>query len=163
MCLSPTETRYQSSGELRRELGKLLFSGPYAPSTFNLAFYLSGLFGVEIEAENRGRAEEASLDAGSIPEVGVPSPSETRAAAGRQPRTRSGPGGKSTPAGGKAEARAAAAGDLAAGGRGRGRRRLGHSSPLEPAASRRHPHAAAVASSAGHPDARACRPSPPTR
>lgn len=72
MCLSPTETRYQSSGELRRELGKLLFSGPYAPSTFNLAFYLSGLFGVEIEAENRGRAEEASLDAGSIPELPVP-------------------------------------------------------------------------------------------
>ena len=72
MCLSPTETRYQSSGELRRELGKVLFSGPYAPSTFNLAFYLSGLFGVEIEAENRGRADEASLDAGSIPELAVP-------------------------------------------------------------------------------------------
>jgi protein TonB len=71
MCLSPTETRYQSSGEVRRELGKLLFSGPYSPSTFNLAFYLSGLFGVEIEAENRGRAEEASLDAGSIPELAV--------------------------------------------------------------------------------------------
>ena len=73
VCLRP-ETRFQSSGELRRELGKLLFSGPYAPSTFNLAFYLSGLFGVEIEAENRGRADEASLDAGSIPELGVPRP-----------------------------------------------------------------------------------------
>jgi len=69
MCLAPTETRYQSAGELRRELGKLLFSGPYAPSTFNLAFFLSSLFGVEIEAENRGRAAEASLDAGSIPEL----------------------------------------------------------------------------------------------
>ncbi|MGH9400211.1 MAG: TonB family protein [Thermoanaerobaculia bacterium] len=71
MCLSPTESRYQSSGELRRELGKLLFSGPYAPSTFNLALYLSGLFGAEIEAENRGRSEEASLDAGSIPELSL--------------------------------------------------------------------------------------------
>jgi protein TonB len=71
LCLSPTETRYQSSGELRRELGKLLFSGPYAPSTFNLAFYLSGLFGVEIEAENRGRAEEASIDTGNIPELTI--------------------------------------------------------------------------------------------
>ena len=71
MCLSPAETRYQSSGELRRELGKLLFSGPYAPSTFNLAFFLSGLFGLEIEAENRGRAEEASLDPGTIPELGA--------------------------------------------------------------------------------------------
>lgn len=74
MCLAPTETRYQSSGELRRELGKLLFSGPYAPSTFNLAFYLSSLFGVEIEAESRGRAEEASLDAGAIPELVAPLP-----------------------------------------------------------------------------------------
>jgi protein TonB len=71
LCLSPTETRYQSSGELRRELGKLLFSGPYAPSTFNLAFYISGLFGVEIEAENRGRAEEASIDTGNVPELTI--------------------------------------------------------------------------------------------
>jgi periplasmic protein TonB len=87
LCLSPTETRYQSSGELRRELGKLLFSGPYAPSTFNLAFYLSGLFGIEIEAENRGRAEEASLDTGAIPELTIAqtarawAPSATRPAA----------------------------------------------------------------------------------
>ena len=72
MCLAPAETRYQSSGELRRELGKLLFSGPYAPSTFNLAFYLSGLFGVEIEAENQGRAGESSLDPGSILELELP-------------------------------------------------------------------------------------------
>ncbi|HEV2063014.1 MAG TPA: hypothetical protein VGS00_00515 [Thermoanaerobaculia bacterium] len=104
MCLSPTETRYQSSGELRRELGKLLFSGPYAPSTFNLAFYLSGLFGVEIEAENRGRAEEASLDAGSIPELavlpqralpGTASPGRAAGAAGkaRKPEAKPAPRG----------------------------------------------------------------------
>lgn len=86
MCLSPTETRYQSSGELRRELGKLLFSGPYAPSTFNLAFYLSGLFGVEIEAENRSRAEEASLDAGSIPELQTPPTRRARPAPPAPPR-----------------------------------------------------------------------------
>ena len=91
MCLSPTETRYQSSGELRRELGKILFSGPYAPSTFNLAFYLSGLFGVEIEAENRGRAEEASLDGGSIPELTVLPP---RAAQAASPGRAAGAGGK---------------------------------------------------------------------
>lgn len=88
MCLAPTETRFQSSGELRRELGKLLFSGPYSPSTFNLAFYLSGLFGVEIEAENRGRAEEALLDPGTIPELpaspprGAEASAPARAAAG---------------------------------------------------------------------------------
>jgi protein TonB len=62
--LAPAESRYQSSGELRRELGKILFSGPYSPSTFNLAFFLSGLFGPEIEAENRARARESSSEIG---------------------------------------------------------------------------------------------------
>jgi len=61
-CLSPAESRYQSSGDLRRELGKLLFSGPYSPSTFNLAFFLTGLFGVEIESENRRRVAELAWD-----------------------------------------------------------------------------------------------------
>ncbi len=108
MCLSPTETRYQSSGELRRELGKLLFSGPYAPSTFNLAFYLSGLFGVEIEAENKGRADEASLDAGSIAELGVPPPPKRPPPQQAFPGREAGPGGKAR----KAEAKPAARGPL---------------------------------------------------
>ena len=62
LCLGPPEARFQSSGELRRELGKLLFSGPYSPSTFNLAFFLNGLFSPEMEAEGKARAAEASLD-----------------------------------------------------------------------------------------------------
>jgi serine/threonine protein kinase len=33
MTLGPPESRYASCGDLRRELGKLLFSGPYSPST----------------------------------------------------------------------------------------------------------------------------------
>jgi serine/threonine protein kinase len=68
-CLSPAGTRYQSSGELRRELGKILFSGPYSPSTFNLAFFLNNLFAAEIEAETRQRAREMALDPGAIPEL----------------------------------------------------------------------------------------------
>jgi protein TonB len=88
LCLAPTETRYQSSGELRRELGKLLFSGPYAPSTFNLAFYLSGLFSVEIEAENRGRAEEASLDTGNVPELTIPPTARAWAPSAPRPAAR---------------------------------------------------------------------------
>jgi protein TonB len=75
-CLAPAESRYQSSGELRRELGKILFSGPYSPSTFNLAFFLSGLFGPEIEAENRARARESGSEAGEAretPAAGPPS------------------------------------------------------------------------------------------
>ena len=67
MTLGPAETRYKSSGDLRRELGKLLFSGPYSPSTFNLAYFLNDLFRDEIEAETRARAREARLDASSPP------------------------------------------------------------------------------------------------
>ncbi|MEP6770101.1 MAG: TonB family protein [Acidobacteriota bacterium] len=62
LCLGPSEARFQSSGELRRELGKLLFSGQYSPSTFNLAFFLNGLFSPEMEAEGKARAAEAALD-----------------------------------------------------------------------------------------------------
>jgi TonB family protein len=77
--LAPAESRYQSSGELRRELGKILFSGPYSPSTFNLAFFLSGLFGPEIEAENRARARESGSEVGEerrkpTPGSDVPAP-----------------------------------------------------------------------------------------
>ncbi len=68
-CLSRADARYQSSGDVRRELGKLLFSGPYSPSTFNLAFFLHNLLSTEIEAENKARATEAPLDPGSIPEM----------------------------------------------------------------------------------------------
>jgi protein TonB len=63
MTLSAAESRYQSSGDLRRELGKLLFSGPYSPSTFNLAYFLNDLFREEIEAETRARRREAALEA----------------------------------------------------------------------------------------------------
>jgi protein TonB len=69
MCLSDAASRYQSSGELRRELGKLLFSGPYSPSTFNLAYFLNNLFAPEIEAETRAREKEAALDPAAIPEA----------------------------------------------------------------------------------------------
>jgi protein TonB len=60
MTLGPPESRYASAGDLRRELGKLLFSGPYSPSTFNLAYFLNDLFKDEIEAEGRARNRESS-------------------------------------------------------------------------------------------------------
>jgi serine/threonine protein kinase len=68
-CLSPRESRYQSTGELRRELGKILFSGPYSPSTFNLAFFLNSLFATEIEAETRDRERELALEADVVGET----------------------------------------------------------------------------------------------
>jgi protein TonB len=58
MALAPAEARYRSSGDLRRELGKLLFSGPYSPSTFNLAYFLHELFQDQIDAEARAMAFE---------------------------------------------------------------------------------------------------------
>jgi hypothetical protein len=61
MTLGPAESRYKSAGDLRRELGKLLFSGPYSPSTFNLAYFLNDLFRDEIETETRARKREAAL------------------------------------------------------------------------------------------------------
>jgi TonB family protein len=64
MTLAPSEGRYQSSGDLRRELGKLLFSGPYSPSTFNLAYFLNDQFRDEIEAETRARKRESALETG---------------------------------------------------------------------------------------------------
>ena len=71
MTLAPADARYKSSGDLRRELGKLLFSGPYSPSTFNLAYFLNDLFRDEIERETRARGREAGLD---TTRPGAPSP-----------------------------------------------------------------------------------------
>ncbi|HSS43800.1 MAG TPA: TonB family protein, partial [Thermoanaerobaculia bacterium] len=83
MCLAPAESRYQSSGDLRRELGKLLFSGSSSPSTFNLTFFLSQLFAFEIEAEKKARARESTLDPASarqmpLPTIGPPPPAAAR-------------------------------------------------------------------------------------
>jgi len=85
MTLAPAENRYKSSGDLRRELGKLLFSGPYSPSTFNLAYFLHELFRDEIQAEARARARETSGGAASGAEpaaspLSAPLPGEAEAA-----------------------------------------------------------------------------------
>jgi len=92
MCLSESATRYQSSGELRRELGKLLFSGPYSPSTFNLAYFLNNVFAPVIEAETRAREKEAALDLTTIRESVPP------AAVAPAPKPAAGAAKTSTPA-----------------------------------------------------------------
>ena len=53
--------RYPAAGEMRGDLERLLNGGTYAPTTFNLAFYLSGLLRKEMEAESLEREREASL------------------------------------------------------------------------------------------------------
>ena len=76
MALAPADTRYKSSGDLRRELGKLLFSGPYSPSTFNLAYFLHELFRGEIEAETTERLAEGGRSAESATLTGPASSPE---------------------------------------------------------------------------------------
>ena len=78
MALAPADARYKTSGDLRRELGKLLFSGPYSPSTFNLAYFLNELFRKEIENESRARLTEGGRDAEPAPPAREPPRAETR-------------------------------------------------------------------------------------
>jgi protein TonB len=110
-ALAPADSRYQSPVELRRELGKLLFGGPYAPSTFNLAFFLNHAFAGEIEAETHAREGElrrepphapAGRSGAPVPAPKGPAPPAPRdkaiaspPAAAPRPRT---PAGKSAPA-----------------------------------------------------------------
>lgn len=46
----------------RKELGKLLYGGPYAPSTFNLAFFMHNQFEKAIEKERRELTAEEQID-----------------------------------------------------------------------------------------------------
>jgi TonB family protein len=46
----------------RKDLGKLLYGGPYAPSTFNLAFFMHQQFERAVEKERREIAEEEQID-----------------------------------------------------------------------------------------------------
>ncbi|HXI11590.1 MAG TPA: TonB family protein [Thermoanaerobaculia bacterium] len=57
--------RFETSGELRESLGKLIHGGTYAPTTFNLAFYLSTLLKKEYESESAERERELTPQPGS--------------------------------------------------------------------------------------------------
>ncbi len=46
----------------RKTLGKLLYGGPYAPSTFNLAFFMHQRFEKAIEKERKELAQEETID-----------------------------------------------------------------------------------------------------
>jgi TonB family protein len=94
MTLASADARYKSSGDLRRELGKLLFSGPYSPSTFNLAYFLNDLFRDEIERETRARGREATLDGTKPGVVPVAAPTERAGPPPRGSSPQSGPEAK---------------------------------------------------------------------
>jgi TonB family protein len=46
----------------RKTLGKLLYGGPYAPSTFNLAFFMHQRFEKAIDRERKEMAQEETID-----------------------------------------------------------------------------------------------------
>lgn len=54
--------REQDVVAYRKTLGKLLYGGPYAPSTFNLAFFMHQRFEKAIEKERREMAQEETID-----------------------------------------------------------------------------------------------------
>ncbi|HMM34192.1 MAG TPA: TonB family protein [Thermoanaerobaculia bacterium] len=54
--------REQDVVAYRKTLGKLLYGGPYAPSTFNLAFFMHQKFEKAIERERTELGQEESID-----------------------------------------------------------------------------------------------------
>lgn len=62
-CLSfKSSERFQHIKNLREELGKLIYSGVYSPTTFNLAFFMHSFFREEIEKEEKILKEEDAMD-----------------------------------------------------------------------------------------------------
>lgn len=61
LAIDPSH-RYPSITEFHAEISKLLASGRYAPTTFNLAFYLHTLLKKELEGEPAEREREAKIN-----------------------------------------------------------------------------------------------------
>ncbi len=59
-------TRDRSVAGYRRDLSALLYGGPYAPSTFNLAFFLQKNFERAIQREKAEMEAEEALDAAAL-------------------------------------------------------------------------------------------------
>jgi periplasmic protein TonB len=62
--------RYESPGALREDLGKLTRGGDYAPTTFNLAFYIHNLLGEELDQDAAEREAESGVDPALVPPLG---------------------------------------------------------------------------------------------
>lgn len=81
---SDPSVRFATATEMRADLERLLNGGSYTPTTFNLAFYLSGLLKKEMEAESVEREKEAALnpaDFRNAPEPAAPIPAHVPAPA----------------------------------------------------------------------------------
>jgi TonB family protein len=71
--------RDRQVSSFRRDLSALVYGGPYAPSTFNLAFFLQKHFDKAIQREKLELAAEEAIDPTAFagPPVPVPAPVET--------------------------------------------------------------------------------------
>ncbi len=63
---SKSEERYQHIRDMREELGQLIYSGAYTPTTFNLAFFMHTLFREEADGEEKVLEKEDALDLAPI-------------------------------------------------------------------------------------------------
>ena len=59
---SKVEERYQHIKDMREELGQLIYSGAYTPTTFNLAFFMHTLYREESDGEEKLLQKEDALD-----------------------------------------------------------------------------------------------------
>jgi len=56
------EERYTTMGTMREQIGELIYSGAYSPTTFNLAFFMHTLFRNEVEREEKQLKQDDALD-----------------------------------------------------------------------------------------------------
>jgi serine/threonine-protein kinase len=85
------DSRHGSMGEMRQAVDALLFSGDFAPTTFNLAYFVQTLFRKEMEWETEALEEERDADYGEFQPPPVPS-EEPPPASGTEPARTAEPG-----------------------------------------------------------------------
>lgn len=77
--------RDRSVSGFRRDLSALLYGGPYAPSTFNLAFFLQKCFDKAIQRERLELAWEEEIDPWTLATPPAPTPSPDSSGSARRP------------------------------------------------------------------------------
>lgn len=58
--------RYGNIADMRKAIDQYLFAGDFAPTTFNLAFFMNSLFRGAVEEEEKKRAEWKKLDVAAL-------------------------------------------------------------------------------------------------
>lgn len=78
--------RPETVSDLKKELSKILFAGNYAPTTFNLAFFMNNLFRGEMELQGKEQEKESTLNLDDFkPKAAPPPPKAAGAPAAGKP------------------------------------------------------------------------------